>query len=59
MKKNNKRDFVGQSNNTLEEAIAQAITRGKKDAKDFKVIEMTGRQQLDNQKTYQVVLSER
>jgi len=59
MKKTNKQDFVGQSDSNLDEAIQKAISQGKIDAERYKVIEITGSQQTNNKKQYQVVLSER
>ena len=59
MKITNKQDFVGQSNSNLDEAIKRAISQGKAEAEKYKVIEMVGRQQTNNKKSYQVVLSER
>ena len=58
MKKIIKQDFVGESKTNLEEAIEKAISQGKIEAEAYKVIEMVG-SQLNNKKSYQVVLSER
>lgn len=59
MKKTNKQDFVGQSNSNLDEAIKKAISQGKIEANQYKVIEMIGHQQINKKKSYQVVLAER
>lgn len=59
MKTIHKQDFVGQSKHTLDEAIQQAISQGKIETDKYKVIEILGSQQINNEKSYQVVLSER
>jgi flavin-binding protein dodecin len=59
MKKFDKKDIIGQSSSTLDEAIERAVSQGKSMINQYKVIEIIGQQRTNQKNQYQVVLSER